>query len=56
MLRHTLRIINAFATFTGHAQVESSQTGAWYMLFYKAKFKNSNWEIQGDFQYRDWRG
>lgn len=43
-------------TYTGYAQVESSQTGAWYMYFYNAKFKDSNWGIQGDFQYRDWQG
>jgi hypothetical protein len=56
MLKHTLLIISVFATFMGYAQVESSQTGAWYMYFYNAKFKNSNWGIQGDFQYRDWQG
>ncbi len=40
----------------GFAQVESSETGAWYMYFYNTKFENSNWGIQGDFQYRDWQG
>lgn len=37
-------------------QVESSQTGAWYMYFYNHQFKDSQWGIQGDFQYRDWQG
>ncbi|PRP67639.1 DUF2490 domain-containing protein [Nonlabens agnitus] len=32
------------------------QLGAWYMYFYNTTFENSNWGIQGDFQYRDWRG
>ncbi len=36
------------------AQVESSQTGAWYMYFYDHDFKNSQFGIQGDFQYRNW--
>ncbi|MEN8897405.1 MAG: DUF2490 domain-containing protein [Nonlabens sp.] len=38
------------------AQVESSQTGAWYMYFFNKKFENSNWGFQGDIQYRDWQG
>ncbi|PRX55426.1 DUF2490 domain-containing protein [Flagellimonas meridianipacifica] len=35
---------------------DENQLGAWYMYFYNAPFKESNWGIQGDFQYRDWRG
>ncbi len=35
---------------------DEDQLGAWYMYFYNAPFKNSNWGVQGDFQYRDWRG
>ncbi len=37
------------------AQVDTSQTGAWYMYFYNHQFKESQWGIQGDFQYRDWQ-
>lgn len=33
-----------------------NQLGAWYMYFYNTTFKESNWGIQGDFQYRDWQG
>ncbi|MGJ8684624.1 MAG: DUF2490 domain-containing protein [Nonlabens sp.] len=39
-----------------YSQVESSETGAWYMYFFNKKFKESNFGIQGDFQYRDWQG
>lgn len=39
-----------------YAQVDESQTGAWYMYFYNHQFKQSQWGIQGDFQYRDWQG
>ena len=39
-----------------NAQVDESQTGAWYMYFYNHKFKNSQFGIQGDLQYRDWQG
>jgi len=35
---------------------DEDQLGAWYMYFYNTTFKDSNWGIQGDFQYRDWRG
>lgn len=35
---------------------DENQLGAWYMYFYNTTFKESNWGIQGDFQYRDWRG
>jgi len=38
------------------AQVDESQTGAWSMYFYNHQFKDSQWGIQGDFQYRDWQG
>lgn len=37
-------------------QVDQSQTGAWYMYFYNTSFGDSQWGIQGDFQYRDWSG
>ena len=36
------------------AQIESGQTGAWYMYFYDHDFKSSRFGIQGDFQYRNW--
>ncbi|MDT0559424.1 DUF2490 domain-containing protein [Ichthyenterobacterium sp. W332] len=39
-----------------NAQVEESQTGAWFMYFYNHQFSERQWGIQGDFQYRDWQG
>ena len=48
--------ISFFAIFTSNAQVDESQTGAWYMYFYNYQFKDSQFGIQGDFQYRDWQG
>ncbi|MFV8838334.1 DUF2490 domain-containing protein [Salinimicrobium soli] len=35
---------------------DEDQLGAWYMYFYNTTFKGSNWGLQGDYQYRDWRG
>lgn len=42
-----------FVTFS-HAQVDQSKTGAWYMYFFNTQFKNSQFGIQGDLQYRNW--
>ena len=35
-------------------QVDEDQAGAWYMYFYNKQFKNTQWGVQGDFQYRHW--
>jgi hypothetical protein len=40
--------------FKTNAQVEQSQTGAWYMYFFNHQFKDSQFGIQGDLQYRNW--
>lgn len=32
----------------------ADQTGAWYMYFYNHQFKESQFGIQGDLQYRNW--
>lgn len=36
------------------AQFDQSKTGAWYMYFFNKQFKNSQFGIQGDIQYRNW--
>jgi hypothetical protein len=52
-----LSILILFLSLNGvMAQVDESQTGAWYMYFYNHQFKESRLGIQGDFQYRDWQG
>lgn len=46
-----------FLTTTTWAQgPDEEQLGAWYMYFWNTQFGESNWGLQGDFQYRDWRG
>ncbi|MGB3605842.1 MAG: DUF2490 domain-containing protein [Psychroserpens sp.] len=35
---------------------DEDQLGAWYMYFWNTTFNESNWGVQGDYQYRDWRG
>lgn len=56
-MRKTLLIL-VIVTFTlpSFSQVDESQTGAWYMYFFNHQFKDSQFGIQGDFQYRDWQG
>lgn len=50
----TLTILCSTALFAQGP--DEDQLGAWYMYFYNTTFKDSNWGVQGDFQYRDWRG
>ncbi|WP_343768239.1 DUF2490 domain-containing protein [Gangjinia marincola] len=58
MKKHFLLLVFSIACVTqSMAQSpDEDQLGAWYMYFYNATFKDSNWGVQGDFQYRDWRG
>lgn len=56
MKRSLLILILLFISNNANAQVDEAQTGAWYMYFYNKQFKDSQWGIQGDFQYRDWAG
>ncbi len=39
---------------TSKAQIDESQMGAWYMYFFNTTFKDSQWGVQGDVQYRNW--
>jgi hypothetical protein len=56
-MRIKLSILTFLIAFGSvYSQVDESQTGAWYMYFFNHKFKDSQWGIQGDFQYRDWQG
>lgn len=34
---------------------DEDQLGAWYMYFWNTTFGESNWGLQGDYQYRDWQ-
>lgn len=36
------------------AQVDEDKVGAWYMYFFNAPFKEGQWGLQGDVQYRNW--
>jgi len=48
-------LVSAFV-FSGPvcAQVDESDTGAWYMYFFNAPAENSQWGFQGDVQFRNW--
>lgn len=54
-MKKTFLLIVAFILCNSlFAQIEQNKTGAWYMYFYKHQFKNSQFGIQGDIQYRNW--
>ena len=55
-MKYLVFCIVAFVSISSlNAQVDENQTGAWYMYFYNHQFKNSQFGIQGDFQYRDYQ-
>lgn len=55
MKKYIISFIVIFCCFyETSAQIDQSKTGAWYMYFYKHQFKNSQFGIQGDLQYRNW--
>ena len=43
-----------FVSYQASSQVDESKTGAWYMYFFNHQFKDSQFGIQGDIQYRNW--
>jgi len=51
-----LLVMLGSAVFAGslHAQVDESDTGAWYMYFFNAPSTKTQWGLQGDVQYRNW--
>lgn len=40
-------------SFAQH-DLNEDQLGAWYMYFFTHRFAESQWGVQGDFQYRSW--
>ncbi|UZD23563.1 DUF2490 domain-containing protein [Algoriphagus halophytocola] len=51
-----LILLLSIFTYSASAQtaIDEDQLGAWYMYFYSMKFKESQFGMQGDFQYRAW--
>lgn len=57
MEKHLLVLTVLFACLLpqkGRGQVDGGQPGAWYMYFWDAPIKDSQWGFQGDFQHRSW--
>lgn len=44
----------SFFSKSAFSQLDENQAGAWYMYFFNTQFKESNWGLQGDVQYRNW--
>ena len=55
-IRTLLIAVGLLASMSGPAvaQVDESQTGAWYMYYFDASPGNERWGYQGDIQYRNW--
>lgn len=51
---YTLILLSIFFTKTLKAQESVDQIGAWYMYFFNKTFKDGQWGVQGDVQYRNW--
>jgi hypothetical protein len=56
MRKYLLVALVSFLATMSYAQTEidEDQLGAWYMYFFNTQFKNSQFGIQGDFQFRYW--
>lgn len=55
MRRIILIALACFITASAYAQgPDEDQLGAWYMYFFNKSFKNSQFGLQGDYQFRYW--
>lgn len=54
MKRFILAALCLFVALPSKSQIEEDQTGAWYMYFFNAQFKEGPIGFQGDIQYRNW--
>ena len=47
-------VLSVSIPYMGNAQLNEDKLGAWYMYFYNTEFKESQFGLQGDIQYRNW--
>lgn len=47
-------VLFLFCFFFLSAQVDNKKMGSWYMYFFTADFKGSQFGVQGDVQFRNW--
>lgn len=50
----TLLLWFSISPVVAQNSVDNEQLGAWYMYFFNKQFKNSQFGIQGDYQFRFW--
>ena len=53
LLVFTVVTLFGYSAFSQSGPVED-QLGAWYMYFFQKRFKESQWGMQGDYQFRFW--
>jgi hypothetical protein len=44
----------SWPSLSASAEVDEDELGAWYMYFFNVPFKDSQWGVQGDVQWRNW--
>ncbi|MEK6481930.1 DUF2490 domain-containing protein [Catalinimonas sp. 4WD22] len=57
MMKKTLVfiVVNLFGySLFAQSGPDEDQLGAWYMYFFQKRFKESQWGVQGDYQFRFW--
>lgn len=47
-------LLSSFAAPAMSQAIDEDQAGAWYMYFFTKRFKDSQFGIQGDYQFRSW--
>lgn len=50
----SMLVLFSLLPLNSSAQIDESQTGAWYMYFWSARVKEGSFGFQGDVQYRNW--
>ncbi|MEM7163114.1 MAG: DUF2490 domain-containing protein [Bacteroidota bacterium] len=53
-MKNFVLLLFSFICLQSSAQLDETQTGAWYMLFWNTQIKDGPWGFQGDVQYRNW--
>lgn len=57
MVKHLFFLVVAITCLfppNASSQVDGGQLGSWYMYFWDAEIKDTQWGFQGDFQHRSW--
>jgi hypothetical protein len=54
LLLGALTVLATWPLTIAAAEIDEDDLGAWYMYFFNGSFKDSQWGVQGDVQWRNW--